>query len=221
MPKPAAAAKTRPSKAPALPPGLLVRRVLLEKLVPDAANVRTHDEKNLSAIAGSLRQFGQVEPLIVQKSTQRVIAGNGRMEAMKVLGWKEADVIEVDLTPTQATALAITLNRTGELGGWDFQGLGQILASLKDESFDLGGLGWTDGELSNLLSADWTPPALEAMGEDGEAQTNKGGLTLHLDDDQAKVFLEMVARMRERVGDEAMIEARCLVLLCSNYLKQG
>ena len=58
-----------PAQAPRMP----VRRARLSELYADPANARQHDEKNLDAIAASLRQFGQVEPLVVQKSTGKVI----------------------------------------------------------------------------------------------------------------------------------------------------
>jgi ParB-like chromosome segregation protein Spo0J len=52
----------------------------------DASNARQHNERNLEAIKGSLARFAQVEPLVVQKSTGRVIGGNGRLVAMRALG---------------------------------------------------------------------------------------------------------------------------------------
>ena len=68
-------------------PGLAIRRVPLASLHLDPANARLHGEENLAAIVGSLKRFGQAEPLVVQKPTGRVIGGNGRLVAMKKLGW--------------------------------------------------------------------------------------------------------------------------------------
>jgi ParB-like chromosome segregation protein Spo0J len=56
--------------------------VPLDDLHQDPGNVRTHGERNMEAIRESLSQFGQVEPLVVQEKTGRVIGGNGRLEAM-------------------------------------------------------------------------------------------------------------------------------------------
>jgi ParB-like chromosome segregation protein Spo0J len=61
---------------------LSIRRVPLTELHADAANARTHGDKNLEAIRASLLQFGQAEPLVVQKSTGRVVGGNGRLVVM-------------------------------------------------------------------------------------------------------------------------------------------
>ena len=91
----------------------------LDALVPDPANPRTHDSRNLGAIRASLEEHGQVEPILVQQSTNMVIAGNGRMTAMRAMGWTEAQVALLDVTDQQARKLSIALNRSGELAGWD------------------------------------------------------------------------------------------------------
>ena len=50
-----------------------IRRLVLEELHQDPSNARAHGDLNLDAIEASLRQFGQAEPLVVQKETGRVI----------------------------------------------------------------------------------------------------------------------------------------------------
>lgn len=127
----------------------ITKRVPLASIHHDPANVRTHGERNLEAIANSLRSFGQVEPLIVQKSTGKVIGGNGRLTAMQSLGWAEADVVELDIDDTRATALGIALNRTAELAEWDDAGLAALLQSLPTDAQLAAG--WDDGELEALL----------------------------------------------------------------------
>ena len=136
--------------SPAITAGLTIRRVALTDLHPDPANARSHGERNLEAIRASLARFQQVEPLVVQKSTGRVIGGNGRLSAMKALGWVEADVVEVDLDDTQATALGIALNRTAELAEWDLPSLGRILQAL-DADGALDGVGFDEKELQGVL----------------------------------------------------------------------
>ncbi len=77
---------------------ITISRVPLDALHPDPANARQHGERNVDAICGSLARFGQVEPLVVHKPTGRVIGGNGRLTAMKALGWSHADVVELDIS---------------------------------------------------------------------------------------------------------------------------
>ena len=128
---------------------LTIRRAPLGELHLDPANARSHPERNLDAIRASLVRFGQAEPLVVQKRSQRVIGGNGRLVAMRALGWTEADVVELDLDDLQATALAIALNRTGELAEWDLPSLSRILDSLKADD-ELEGVGFDLGELDEI-----------------------------------------------------------------------
>lgn len=133
-------------------PALSVRRVSTASLALDPANARAHGERNMEAIAASLQRFGQAEPLVVQAKTGRVIGGNGRLAAMRKLGWSECDVVEVDLDDLQATALGIALNRTGELAEWDEKTLATLLDTLKNEGA-LDGVGFDLGEVDELLAS--------------------------------------------------------------------
>ena len=123
------------------PTDLTVRRVPLDSLHLDPANARAHGERNLEAIVASLQRFGQAEPLVVRASTGRVIGGNGRLVAMRQLGWTECDVVELDVDDLEATALGIALNRTAELAEWDSEALGKLLESLQSEDA-LAGVGF-------------------------------------------------------------------------------
>ena len=123
---------------------LNVKRVAIDSIFLDGANARTHGEKNMDAIKGSLTKFGQVEPLVVQQSTKVVIGGNGRLAAMREMGWSEVDIIEVNLDPIQAKALALALNRSSELAAWDTDVLSETLKDLLDENFDIEKIGFDD-----------------------------------------------------------------------------
>ena len=136
------------SKNPESEP-LRIRRVPLEKLHLDPANARVHGPHNHAAIAASLQRFGQAEPLVVQRSTGRVIGGNGRLAAMRELGWKECDVVEIDVGDLTATALGIALNRTADLADWDEPALASLLEELRAED-SLEGVGWV--QTGSLLS---------------------------------------------------------------------
>lgn len=144
-----------------MPETLKVRSVSLEKLKEDPANPRSHDERNIAAIKGSLAKFGQVEPLVIQSSTGMVIGGNGRLAAMRELGWKEAQVVYVDMDDAKARMLSITLNRTGELAEWNLPTLSQHLHTFGELRLEMMDLGWTEHELEPLLAADWKPAEVD------------------------------------------------------------
>ena len=97
-------------------PELRALAVPVGELVPDAANARVHDVRNLEAIKDSLRRFGQRAPIVVQREGMIVRAGNGRLAAAKALGWGEIAAVVVDVSAQRrqdATGKAATLP-TGE-----------------------------------------------------------------------------------------------------------
>ena len=133
-------------------PNLLkIKRVPLDDLHLDPANARVHDPLNLEAIIASLKRFGQAEPLVVQAKTGRVIGGNGRLVAMRKLGWSECEVVELEVDDLTSTALGITLNRTAELAGWDEKTLVKLLEELRTEDA-LDGVGFSDTDIDVLLA---------------------------------------------------------------------
>lgn len=135
----------------------------LDQLVPDPQNPRTHDERNLHAIRASLEAHGQVEPILVQKSTRMVIAGNGRMTAMKAMGWTSATVALLDVGDVEARKLSIALNRSGELAGWDEEVLATHLRELSAmaDTFAPEALGFDMAEMEALVAA--YAPALDSL----------------------------------------------------------
>lgn len=129
---------------------LEVKRVRTDSLLLDPANARRHGERNLEAIRGSLGRFGQVEPIVVQARSNRVIGGNGRLEALRSMGREEVDVVFVDLDDLNATALAIALNRSAELASWDEVELARLLTALNEQAIEVSELGFSPEDLAQL-----------------------------------------------------------------------
>ena len=115
---------------------LRIENVQIKNLTFDPTNARTHDQKNLDSIAGSLKLFGQRKPIVVTPDNV-VIAGNGTLEAAKSLGWTEIAVARtpVGWTWDQIKAYALADNRTAELAEWD----PKVLA---DQLLELDANGW-------------------------------------------------------------------------------
>lgn len=135
--------------------------VPIDSLVSDPANARKHDEKNLSAIANSLKLFGQRKAIVVQKKGMVVRAGNGTLEAAKRLGWSEIAAVVIDDDNTTAAQYAIADNRSAELADWDTDALGTLLSEW-DEDVQRQ-LGFDEGDLKQL----------EAQLEDQEAELSE------------------------------------------------
>ena len=148
------------------------KRVPIDTLHEDPANARKHPERNRSAVRSSLAEFGQVEALVVQKGTGRVIGGNARLGEMRALGVEEVMVAEVDLQGIDATRLGLILNRSAETAEWDIDTLAGLLKSLDDEDA-LEGLGWDDSELETLL-ADVEPAIEPSEGDDDAPEPDSG-----------------------------------------------
>lgn len=161
---------------------LRYRRVPIESLHNDPANVRLHPDANMRAIADSLRSYGQVEPLVVQAGTGRVIGGNGRLDAMRNLGWSEVDIVEVDVDDVRAAAIGIALNRTSELASWDDEALAALLQSLPTDV----PTGFSEGDLEALL-AELNPVASGDTSEQLDGLVYK--VLVECDGEQAQVGL--------------------------------
>jgi ParB-like chromosome segregation protein Spo0J len=96
-------------------------------------NPRSHPAKNLEAIKAALVAYGQVETILVNRRKQpwEVIHGNGRLQAALELGWTHvaANIVAVD--DATAKAMAIVLNRSGELATWNRAELDKLLREVQ------------------------------------------------------------------------------------------
>jgi len=119
-----------------------VESVLIDDLELDPVNARKHDDKNLKAIAESLKQFGQRKPIVVWGRT--VVAGNGTIVAARSLGWKEIQVARIpdDWDEQRVMAYALADNRSAELAEWDEQVLTEQLKQLELADWDVEALGF-------------------------------------------------------------------------------
>jgi hypothetical protein len=147
-----------------------VEKALLDTLVPDPDNARMHPEENVAAIESSLQAFGQALPLVVHVESRIVIGGNGTVKAMRRLGWADAWIALFEGTLEQARALAIALNRTGELAEWDEAALGQSLVELQDFGFSHEMLGFSVADLE-VMFPDSPQEGGEAVKFDAEGGT--------------------------------------------------
>lgn len=130
---------------------LTIRKYRVADLSSDPANARKHSDRNIEAILGSLKRFGQQKPIVVDVSGV-VRAGNGTLEAARRLGWVEIDGVETGLQGSEATAYAIADNQTAALAEWDDSILAATLESLQAESEELlKATGFDDAELAEML----------------------------------------------------------------------
>jgi site-specific DNA-methyltransferase (adenine-specific) len=122
---------------------LRIETVNINSLTPDPANARKHDQRNIKAIADSLKQFGQRKPITVTPDSI-VVTGNGTMQAAKTLGWTEIVIARtpVGWTWEQIRAWAIADNQTALLAEWDDKVLADQLLELDANGWELEQLGF-------------------------------------------------------------------------------
>jgi hypothetical protein len=124
----------------------------LDRLIPHARNARTHSEEQVAQIAGSIAEFGFVNPVLVGDDGV-MVAGHGRVLAARKLGLAEVPVIVLShLAPTQPRALMIADNQIATNAGWNDEMLTAELAALRDEDVDLGLLGFDESEIERVLA---------------------------------------------------------------------
>lgn len=129
-----------------------VERWPIARLLPYAANARTHPDEQIAQIAGSIAEFGFNVPCLVDERGV-LIAGHGRLLAAQRLGLTEVPVITLGhLTETQARAYRLADNRIALNADWDEALLSAELEQLKDDGVDLELLGFSEDEIDRLLS---------------------------------------------------------------------
>jgi DNA modification methylase len=126
--------------------------VQTSSLVPYARNSRTHSDAQVAQIAGSIKEFGFNNPVLIDQDGG-IIAGHGRVMAAQKLGLEKVPAVKLEhLTETQRKAYVIADNRLALNAGWDDQMLTLELQELDGENFDLSLLGFEADELNALLN---------------------------------------------------------------------
>jgi len=124
----------------------------INELIPYAKNARTHSDAQVAQIAASIREFGFMNPVLVD-AENNIIAGHGRVLAARKLGLDEVPCVLHDhLTEAQRKAYILADNKLALNAGWDEIALRDELLSLESMGFDLDAVGFSEEELSSVLS---------------------------------------------------------------------
>ncbi|MCR4719747.1 MAG: site-specific DNA-methyltransferase [Firmicutes bacterium] len=126
--------------------------VSIEKLIPYVNNARTHSPAQITKLRSSLREFGFINPVIIDRDFN-VIAGHGRIMAAKEEGIKEVPCVFADyLTEAQKKAYIIADNRMAMDAGWDEELLRVEIEALQGMDFDPSLTGFDEKELATLFN---------------------------------------------------------------------
>ena len=125
--------------------------VAISKLIPYVNNARTHNTQQINKLRSSLREFGFINPVIIDREFN-VIAGHGRIMAAKEEGINEVPCVFVDyLTEAQKKAYIIADNRMAMDAGWDEELLKVEIEALQAEDFDLSLTGCDEKDLTGFF----------------------------------------------------------------------
>lgn len=126
------------------------KTIPVKDLIPYARNSRTHSDEQVAQIAASIKEFGFLNPIIID-GDNGIIAGHGRVMAAQKLGIKELPCIEAShLSDTQRRAYIIADNKLALNAGWDDDMLRIELDELGEMGFDLELTGFSLDEIAAL-----------------------------------------------------------------------
>jgi len=140
-------------------------------------NPRQISEWDLAALRRSMKFFGVVEPVVVNRRTGRVVGGHQRVKAAQAEGIETLPVVHVDLDEPSEKQLNLALNRIS--GDWNEEALARVLAELQVGGADMELTGFKPGELEKylaLLRGPFGPEDDEAPDLPKEATTKPGDL---------------------------------------------
>jgi hypothetical protein len=193
-----------------------IEQLPTDTLIPYARNTRTHSEAQVAQIAGSIREFGFTNPVLID-GENGIIAGHGRVLAAQKLGLGKVPCIRLShLTDTQRRAYIIADNKLALNAGWDEELLGLELADLRQEGFDLELTGFDGDELGQFDAEEVAMPTLA----DGDKQPfQQKTFTLH--DEQAEEVDAACAKAKEMGHGESGVNensnGNALAFVCQSF----
>jgi DNA modification methylase len=123
----------------------------IASLRPYPGNARTHSKKQIKQIAASIERFGFTNPVLVSDDGE-IIAGHGRVEAAKLLGWSSVPTLSLsNLSSDERRAYVLADNNLALNAGWDKEILAIELQALIDLEFDVEFTGFSTSEIDFII----------------------------------------------------------------------
>ncbi len=162
------------SNTPAQRDPIKIQQIPVAALEPDPRNARTHSKQQVRQIGASIREFGFVNPILIDEAN-RIIAGHARRDAAAQLGLETVPVIRLShLTEHQKRALAIADNKLPENTGWNEEVLAQELKILSEVEvdFDVTITGFAPAKIDLLIEglAPADDPSADEIADPEEAE---------------------------------------------------
>ena len=193
-----------------------IEQIPTADLIPYARNTRTHSPEQVAQIAGSIREFGFTNPVLID-AENGIIAGHGRVMAAGKLGLAKVPCIRLaHLTETQKRAYIIADNKLALNAGWDEEMLALELGELREADFDLGLLGFSDDEIGAFDVDEADMPELSSEDKQPFQQ-----MTFTVHDEQAEDVQAAMAKAKQiGHGESAVNEnsnGNALAFVCQSF----
>jgi ParB-like chromosome segregation protein Spo0J len=202
-------------------PALQVELRPIERLIPYINNPRKHSPAQVAQIAASMREWGWVNPVLVDES-ETILAGHGRILAARQLGWTEVPVITATgWSESKKRAYVIADNKLAANATWDTLLLDAEIQALGAEHFDIELTGFSDDDLKRLEDDvaelkfgehHSDSDGREAEEESGLTRTERGdsvALTIPMTVAQRGVVLDAITKAKRTYGVDQSGEALC------------
>lgn len=165
--------------------------VATASLIPYARNAKKHSEKQATNIASSIKEFGFINPAIIDRDNG-IIAGHGRVLAAQKLGMEMVPCLRVEhLTETQKRAYILADNRLAEQSEWDNELLKIELDSLKESDFDFDFMEFDSFKLDDNIN----PIGMPELSNEGKKSIQQMTFTLH--DNQAETVKQAIEKSKK------------------------
>ncbi len=170
--------------------------IATETVLFDVSKLKGYDKNprkgNVKAIAESLKTNSQYRPIVVQKSSMKILAGNHTWKAAKELGWKKIAVVFVDVNDEEAKRIVLADNRTNDLADYDNEVLAELLKDLGTST----GTGYSEDDMNAILNA------VSADAEDVMLVAHEAGERALTQDDEMFVAPTSLGSVQRREDDD-------------------
>jgi len=124
---------------------MIIKKMKIGLIKPSSYNPRVMTEEEFNNLKQNIKEFGFVDPLIINKDNS-LVGGHQRLKALKELGYKDVEVIVVNLSKAKEKLLNISLNKIS--GDWDYDLLNKVIGEI--DKIDYKFTGFTEKELEGL-----------------------------------------------------------------------
>lgn len=198
-----------------------IKKVKTIDLIPYARNSRTHSDEQINQIAASIKEFGFLNPIIID-GENGIIAGHGRVMAANKLNIKELPCVDAShLSETQRRAYVIADNKLALNSGWDIEMLRVEFDELQEAGFDLELTGFSMDEIGEIAFDNDCEIEMPTLKDGDKEPFQQKTFTLH--DEQAAIVDDAVTLARTNpLADTGLNEnsnGNALALICQQWLE--